>query len=530
MSALIVLFLTSIVVLALLAKRIAIPYPIVLTLGGAAIGMIPGIPKIELKPELIFTIFLPPLLYGGGWATDWGAFRANLRPIGLLSTGCVIFTTILVAVAAHAVVPEMPWAVAFVLGAIVSPTDTIAALTVLESFEIPRRIVTILEGESLVNDSSALVLYRFAVAAVMTGTFTWWQAGAQFVFVSVGGIAIGLLIGFLSVALLRFINRKHLTDRLIDNVLYFVFPYAAYLSAEELHVSGVLAAVVAGIYASRNRAKFQNAEARLIAFAIWDMLLFCINATLFVLLGMQLPRIIASLHGYTPSLLIIEGLAVVAAVAITRLIWIYPASYFSRLAVAVVRRAPMESVAWQSTTLIGWTGMRGIISLAAALAIPETIGGSTPFPARGIVIYLTFCTIFGTLIVQGLTLGPLIRALGIKPDGDPEREITEARARIAEAGMRRLHDMEPEFTTPHHWEVAGNIRADYEQRIEHFQSHTGRVLSDDEEALAVYHRLRRSTLDAERSSVIAMRESGEINDDVYRALEYDLDLAESQIE
>ena len=526
MSGFIVLFLTSIVVLALLAKRISLPYPIVLTLGGIAIGLIPGVPRIDLRPEWVFALFLPPLLYGGGWSTDWRAFRANLRPIGLLATGCVLLTTILVAVVAHAVVPEMPWAVAFVLGAIVSPTDTVAALAVLDSVRIPRQIVTVLEGESLINDATALVLFRFAIAAVVTGTFTWWLASLQFVLVSLGGIAFGLAIGYASVALVRFINRAKLTDPLIDNVLYFVFPYAAYLSAESAHVSGVLAAVAAGIYASRNRAKFQNAEARLVGFATWGMVIFSINGALFVLLGMQLPEVLAGLRGYSPTLLAVEGASVVLAVIVARFLWLFPASFLSR-GILGLARGKIEFAPLPTLTLIGWTGMRGIISLAAALAIPVTIDGA-PFPARALVIYLTFCTIFATLIVQGLTLGPLIRLLGLKADGDPEREISDARARVAEAGLRRLHDLEPDFSSVTHWEVAGQLRSDYEQRIEHFRAHAVDQ-QDDGAAQSIYHRLRVETLAAERKTALALRERGEINDTVYNALENDLDLAESQL-
>ena len=529
MSLVIVLFLTSIVVLALVAKRLALPYPIVLTLGGIAIALIPGVPHIELRPELVFAIFLPPLLYGGGWSTDWNAFRSNFRPIGLLSTGCVLLTTVLVAVVAHAVVPEMPWAVAFVLGAIVSPTDTVASLAILQTFAIPRQLVTIIEGESLVNDATALVLYRFAIAAVVTGTFTWWAAGLQFVGVSLGGIAIGLAVGYVSVTLLRFLNRQKLTESAIDNVLYFVFPYASYLSAEAAHVSGVLAAVSAGIYAGRKRAQFQDAETRLVGFATWGMVIFSINGALFVLLGMQLPQTIASLRGYTPGLLALEGAAVVAAVIAARFVWLFPASYLSRYLLGLAR-GKITFAPWRSLTVLGWTGMRGIISLAAALAIPVTLDGTAPFPARGIVIYLTFCAILGTLVVQGLTLGPLIRALGIKPDGDTARDIADARARVAEAGMRRLHDLEPEFSSPAHWEAAGLLRAAYEQRIEHLRSQLSTASLADGAAASIYHTLRSATLEAERTTAVRMRDHGQINDDVYRALENDLDLSESQLD
>ncbi len=527
-SSLLFLLLTAIFGFALIAKRLRMPYPIAFVIGGSLLALFPHLPPIRIHPNLVFLIILPPLLFSGGWSTDWVVFRNNLRPIALLSIGLVIATTVAVALATHWLVPSIGWAAAFALGAIVSPPDEVAAAAVFERFSIPRRIRAILEGESLVNDATALVLYRFAIVAAVSGAFSLLNASVAFVLVATGGIAFGLAFGWVYISCVRAIRRFELNDYLLDNVLALIGPYAVYLLTDAITIGGfgpspVLATVVAGLYISRRSAEIFDPDSRLLAGAVWDMLIFLLNGLVFLLIGLQLRSIIAD-----PSFALRElwiGVIVSALVIVVRVVWLFPATYIPRW----IWHSIVEREGWPPIKyifVIGWSGMRGLVSLAAALALP------LDFPGRNIIFFITFCVIVATLVGQGLSLIPLLRWLNVTSDEDLERREVEVRVTALRSGVARLHELEKDFNSTEEWEVEGRLLGEYEYRIAHLLSHLdARKDGAGQEAdeIAVDHRLEKEALDAERREVIRMRAAGEIPDEVYRKIEYDLDLAAERL-
>ena len=352
-----------------LSRRVNLPYPIALVIGGSLLGFVPGLPQVEFDPAFLLVLVLPPILYQAALLTSWRDFKANLRPIGFLAIGLVIVTTLAVGAVLKLLVPEIPWAVAFVFGAIVSPPDAVAATAVLSRYNIPHRVVVVLEGESLVNDASGLVLYKFAVAAVLTGVFSLAEASVQFVLVSAGGIAVGMLIAWVFVQL-----HRHIGDPFIEVLVSLMIPYGAYIAAESVHLSGVLAVVAAGLFRGRHAPKIVSAEMRILARSVWNILVFMLNSLIFILIGIELRVIVGRLDGFTPGELAWYALAVSAAAILVRFLWVYPAAFASRAATG----APLPPRG--QLFLVSWCGMRGIVSLAAALALPlETLAGE-PFP------------------------------------------------------------------------------------------------------------------------------------------------------
>jgi CPA1 family monovalent cation:H+ antiporter len=523
-SLLLLILLSAIVVVAIVARRFELPYPIAFVIGGSLLALVPQLPAFQLDPDYVFLLFLPPLLYAGGWMTDWKVFRANLRPIGLLSIGLVIVTTAAVGFVTHALVPGMPLAAAFALGAIVSPPDAVAAGAVFERFSVPPRIVAILDGEGLVNDASALVIYRFAVAAALTGVFSWSNASVAFVVVSVGGIVIGLLGGLLVVKVSVALRKFELSDYLIDNALGLIAPYAIYLAADSAGVSGVLATVAAGILVSRQSHRLYEADGRIVAYAVWDLLIFLLNGIVFLLIGLQLRAIVRD-----PSFVAREiwiGLAISGLVILVRIVWVYVATYLPRLVwKSINEREGVPS--WRYIFVIAWSGMRGIVSLAGALAIPEHLSNGQPFPFRSVILFITFCVIFITLVVQGLSLIPLLKILKIDTDEDIGGVEIQIRVAALEAGIRRMRELEPGFDSTEEWEVEGRILGEYQYRIAHLQGHLDGSI--DKESIAFDHTMQQEALTAERAEINRLREAGKIPDEVYRKVQYDLDLADERL-
>ncbi len=518
----------AVALLSLVSTRLNVPYPIVMVIGGALLALFPHAPHIVLQPDLIFILILPILLYAGGWDTDWRDFRFNLRPILLLAIGCVAFTTVIVAVVAHALFAALTWPAAFVLGAIVAPTDAVASTAIMGRMSVPRRIVAIIDGESLVNDASSLVIYRFAIAAAVAGTFSPGVAVLSFVWVSVAGVGMGLAIGYGFIRLQRLINAWGLNDPETDVIVSLLTPFAAYLAADAVGVSGVLATVVAGILVSRQSPHFYNAQTRLLAYSFWEMLVFILNAVVFVLIGLQLRTVIVELDSRFVDV-VWGGVVIAAVVILVRLVWIYPATYLPRLIFPqITAREGWPPATWP--TLIGWMGLRGVVSLAAALALPESVGG-VPFPGRSLIIFLTFCVIFGTLVVQGLTTPAVIRLLGlVESPYVADREEAQARIQVAEAAKARLADVaQRDESNPVRQALLDRMLAAYDDRIRHFRSHLAGATEEAKAELEhdVDHGLKRETLDAERRTIIMMRERGLINDEIYRRIETDIDLAEA---
>ncbi|HEY1729261.1 MAG TPA: Na+/H+ antiporter [Candidatus Baltobacteraceae bacterium] len=515
-------FLVATAALAIIAKRINVAYPIVFVVAGALLGFVPDLPNIELQPDTIFLIVLPIFLFSGGWTTDWTEFKRNLRPIGLAAIGLVVFTTVMVAAIAHAVIAGISWPAAYVLGAIVAPTDAIAAEVISEDLSLPRRIMTIISGEALVNDASSLIIYRFAIGAALTGTFLASHVLPQFFLVSIGGIAIGLGVAAVLSWAHQFIRWRDLDDEVLENVINLFAPFACYLPAEALGVSGVLAAVAGGIYMSRRSGRM-SADARIVGYSVWEMMTYLLNALVFLLLGLQLHRIVATLGHESFERLMLYGFVISVAVIVLRFIWIYPATYVPRLISKHIREVD-PSPPWTWPAILSWAGMRGIVSLAAALAIPVTMVD------RDAIIFVTFCVIFATLVVMGSTLPFVIRILKVRDDGRMEKKEIEIRIKALEAGMSRVRELEPTFDSEVEWEVEGRIIGEYQHRIQHLQGHL--ELGPDGEELTenkVDHQLQKAALLAERTAIQSMRRGGQIPDDIYRAIEYDLDLADARL-
>jgi CPA1 family monovalent cation:H+ antiporter len=509
--------------LLVLAPILRIPYPILLVLGGLGIGFIPGAPHISLQPDIVLVGFLPPLLYSGAFFTSLRDLRTNARSISLLAVGLVLATMLTVAAVCHEAIGGLSWPVCFVIGAIVAPTDAVAATAIGSRLGLPRRLVTLIEGESLINDATALVAYSFAVAAVVTGSFSLWHATWRFGVDVVGGVAIGLAVGF---ALRQ--ARRRINNSPTEIAIALLSGYFAYLPAQAAGVSAVLAVVTVGIYVGWYTPELTTVQTRLQGDAVWEILTFLLNALLFGLVGLQLRPILDSLHGHSTGSLLADGAIVSLAVIVTRLIWVFPASYLPRrLSKRIRDRDPYPP--WQYPALIGWAGLRGAVSLAAALALPLTIDGGGPFPQRSYVIYLAFCVILATLVFQGLTLPAVIRLLRLEDDGLSDKEETKARIHASEAALGRLEELAGEDWVRE--DTAERMRALYRFRARRFAA---RFDDEDdgqiEERSQDYQRLRRELLDAERQAVVELRRQGRINDTVMNRVQRDLDLEDARLD
>ena len=522
--------LAAIVALTLIAKKLGVPYPVVFVIGGLALALIPGVPTITLQPDLVFLLFLPALIFGDGWTTDYHSFKRYRQPIFMLALGLVAFTSLIVALVAHWMM-GFPLALGFVLGAILSPTDAVAADAIAEEVGLPRRLMTIIGGESLVNDATGLVIYRFAVNAVLFGTFSLLAATASFVYVVVAGVAIGLAVAWAIAKITIAIRKAGLGDPLIAVSISLVTPFALYVPADALHASGVLAAMTGGIYLSRKSAQIFDADGRLAAASVWNLLFFVFNGAAFVLIGLQLRGIVRGLSQYSLWTLIGWSLAIALVVIVVRYVWMFPATYGRRRLFPKIREREGPDPPWRWVFVLGTAGMRGIVSLAAALALPEFLAPGVPFPQRDLILFVTFVVILVTLVGQGLALPWLIRKWNIKDTEDGERVIAAARVRVAQSVRDHLRTLEASFESTAEWEIAGRLHADYEQRVTHFTAHAdGLEPQDDARMHDIERRLRREAYDAERRVLQRMRRDGDLTDDVYRHLEWDLDLAESRLE
>jgi CPA1 family monovalent cation:H+ antiporter len=510
-TGLIVLLLAIVIVLTGVSRRLGLSTPIVMVIGGLLLSFVPQVPSIELSPDLVFLGFLPPLLFAGGYFTSPREFRANLRPIILLAFGLVLFTAATVAFVAHALVPVLGWAGAFALGGIVAPPDAVAATAIFQRLGVPRRIVAILEGESLVNDATALVIYRFAVVAAAVGSFSLADATGQFFFALLGGAVIGLAVGFV---LDRMAGRISETALIVAITL--IAPYVAYLPAESAGVSGVIAAVVAGAF-TRHAIRHASSDARVVGEAVWQIWLFLLNGLVFFLLGLQLRTVIRQVD-LTPDVIVATS-AIVVAVMFSRFVWTFPGTYLPRL-LPKVRDEPPPTV--RGVVVVAWSGLRGVVSLAAALALP--IG----FPGRALILFITFTVILATLVGQGLTLPILIRALGLAPDQDVTHAEEHARALTAEAALERIDELAEQF--PGHKELIDALRTQYEYRTKHAEEHHGDEPGAAEQEELEHTQIRRELIEAERRAASDLHGRGIIGDSILRRIERDLDLEELRME
>ena len=521
-----VLLLSFVFGLGLLAQRLTIPYPILFVMGGLAIGFIPILPKqLVLQPDLIFFLILPPLLYIQAFFTSWRDFRTYLRAILLLAIGLVVVTTLAVAYIAHWLIPGLPLPAAFVLGAIVSPPDAIAASAIAQRLGLPRRVVTILEGESLVNDATSLVIFKVALAAI-GGTTSFigraWIPG-EFIYVAVGGLAVGLVVGK-CIAWIRKKISNSCTDPQIFLTLSLVTPYISYLFADQfLHVSGVLAVVATGLYLGWEAPEIMTAGVRLQATAVWQLIIYLLNGIVFVLIGLQLPGILRSMEEHWWPGPFLDAVVINLVCIVVRLAWIFPGAYLPRLLRHIRERE--QNPDWRQILIVGWSGMRGIVSLAAALAL----AGYPAFPRPHLVQFIAFSVIFTTLVFQGLTLPVLIRFLGVGDDGIPAREEIDARTHITRAVFDKLDKVRQEKRFP----------ASAIDRIESVYREQESALHDDladelgwstqRHHLLSTRRLSRLMIAVQRRALLAMRRTGRIGDDVMHKIEHELDLEEDRL-
>jgi monovalent cation/hydrogen antiporter len=507
---------TACVALAILAQRLAMPPAVALVLGGMALAFVPGLPTVELNPELALVLFLPPLLQVSAYRTDWSAFRSNLRPILLLAVGGVFFTAAMTALVAKLLVPDLPWWAAVALGAIVAPPDAVAASAVLKQVKLPKRIVTVLEGESLINDASSLVLYRFAVGAVAAGSVSYAQGVLQFFGAAFGGALVGWLVGRAAMWIFT-----HIKDTLLDITVSLLAGFGAYLAAEQLLVSGVLAAVMCGLILGRQQHFEFSARTRLDSAAVWGFVEFILTALVFMLIGLQLRGIVERLERYDLVDLALLGAAVSLTLILSRFVWVFPSVWLPRVLLPSLRaRDPMPP--WSHATVLSWAGMRGVVSLAAALALPAQ------FPGRDLIVFLAFCAILATLVLQGTTLGLVIRKLGVE-EGEatlPEPETAQAHAESMVAALDAVKEHLGESGAPEHTEAAAELVQEYEVRAER-TSVQGQNVEDKAEQLEAQRRLRLLAIDAARTKLGEHMDG--IDADAHRTLAEELDLEEQQI-
>ncbi|HEY2417827.1 MAG TPA: Na+/H+ antiporter [Steroidobacteraceae bacterium] len=520
----VLLLLVVIAAVAVLAARLKVPPAILLVLTGVVLALFPRLPTVRLAPEFVLLIVLPPVIYSSAVAMSWREFRFNLRPISLLAVGCVVFTTVAVAASTHWLL-GLPWAVGFVVGAIVSPPDAVAPLAIARRMQLPRRILVILEGEGLANDATALILYRFAVAAVSIGVFSFGHALTQFAAIVVGEIIWGMAVGWMMLRLRRWVREPR-----IEILLSVLTPFVAYWPPEYLGGSGVLATVIAGLYISWNGLRLISAETRLQGIFFWDFLIYLTEGLIFLITGLQARGLIAGIRGYSLSHLAISGAVVCAVVIVARFIWMFPAAYVPRwLSPALARRDP--SPPWQTPFALAFTGIRGIVSLAAALAIPLTIENGQPFPERDLILFLTFAVILVTLVGQGLLFPAVMRALGLANAGRREHhtdrvEELAARRLAIEAAIERLEELAAARS------LASDIVQPIRSRLRDRLKHLGRRIAEDNsqtELITLHDETERDLITAERDLINDLYRRGKLKDEARRRIERDLDLRDAHM-
>ena len=526
--ALVLLFLLT--VLQVLGRRLPWPMPITYLLGSIAVTFWPGFPRIELDPGFFFLCFVPPLLFSDGWLMPLRDFMESKRPILLLSVGLVIFTTLAVGVTAHLLIPDLPLAMAFALGAVVSPTDAVAVSAITHRLKVPARLTAILNGESLMNDATGLVAFKFALAAVIAGSFSLKAAAMDFVILAAGGVGLGLLLAYAIGKLRDFLLSTQNADSLIEVTLSLLTPFAVYLAAEELGVSSILSVVAAGLYSGWRDPLRMDVETRRNAWAVWSFILFWLNGLAFIILGLQFPAILGSLNDrYSPGFLLLAVGAVTLAAILARLVWVFPGAYLPFVLSKKIRRTETPP-SWKGVLVSGWAGMRGSITLAAALSIPLTLADGTAFPGRDTVILLAFGVIVSTLLLQGTTLEPLICKLGLRADDTFARENLLARTAAVENALRSLRDEASATADTEEERTARSlVAAEYEHRLLELTTE-GEVKASAKRRRTTGLRHRLQALRAERAAIDELWRKNIITDEAHRPLQHLLDHEESLLE
>lgn len=515
------LLLVFLITFGALAQKLKIPYPIVLVIGGLLLSIIPGLPRISLTPDLVFLVMLPPLLFAAAYNTSWREFRRNLPTTFSLGFSLVGFTTIGVGLACHYILPNMDWRSGLVLGAILSPTDAIAATSIGKRLHLPKRITDILEAESLVNDGSGLLALEFTVGIVVSGHVPTFMEGLwRLIWLVAGGILAGLLVGRV-----LYLFQRPIENSPVEVTLSLVTPYLAYFAGEGIHASGVLASVACGLFLGRRSSRYLSLGARMEAGATWNTLTFVLNGIAFLMIGLQLPYIQQSARGTGVPLLLFSAGVVVLVVIALRLIWVFVRQFVTRSVLGSILHRKRPPVSVRGTFIVGWTGMRGVVSLAAAISLPEMTASGAPFPQRNEILYLTFCVIFVTLVLQGLTLPLIIRRLGMGRGGGLDNEERLARRRVISAALKRLDKLKQTEGATAKAGVYADFAQRYKSRLRLFEedSKSGGH-SDDPYDYELYRRIGRELRQVERNTALELRDSGQIDDEVLRKIEHELDL------
>jgi Na+/H+ antiporter len=519
------LLLLFVVAFAWLARKLETPYPIVLVIAGLLLGFVPGIPKITLNPEIVFLVVLPPLLYAAAWVTPWREFKFNLVSICMLAFGLVGFTVFGVAQTSHWVFAGFDLRLGFVLGAVVATTDAIAATSIAKKIGLPQRIVDILEGESLINDATGLLALEFAITMVVEGrTPTVTQGIFRLAYLTGAGLALGYLLARIAEWF-----EHQIDDGPIEIVLSILIPYGTYLAAEAIHASGVLAVVVCGLYMSNKSSHFYSPNVRMQAWAVWDAFTFILNGLVFVLIGLQLPFVLAGIREYSLRQLILYGALFSIVVILLRMIWMFPGVWIANLIRRKLLHHDVTAPSARQIFVVGWTGMRGVVALAAAISLPEKLANGADFPQRNLIIFLTFSVILVTLVLQGLTLPSLIRALGLAEAARPNKEEDDARRGMIDAALRRLRS-ERERDGEQFAEVYEEIEERYRHRLGSLGNHDND--SDRLESAAHFARykdLMEQLMRIERHTAVSLRNQGRLNDEALRRIQHELDLSELRL-
>ncbi|NIJ53446.1 Na+/H+ antiporter [Dyadobacter arcticus] len=509
--------------LTMVSEKIGVSYPIFLVIAGLLISFIPGMPHMELAPDLVFLIFLPPLLYMAAWNTSWKDFWNWKRPILMLSIGLVVFTATAVAYLSHAMIPGFTLAMGFVLGGVISPPDAVAATSVLQSVKVPKRVVTILEGESLVNDASSLIVFRVALATVATGKFVLWKAGIDFFTVSIMGIVIGLAIGHI----LYFVHRFFPTTPSIDTALTFITPYLMYIAAEHFHFSGVLAVVSGGLFLSFRAHEIFSYQSRMQATYVWETVIFLLNGIVFIMIGLQLPKVMTGLGTYTIQEVIFYSIVISVASILIRIIWVFPATYLPRLLFKSIREKEKKP-SWKTVFVVAWAGMRGVVSLASALSIPLILNGAS-FPHRNLILFITFVVILFTLVLQGLSLPVILRWLNIEDDGENlEEQNAMMNSRLATVSldyMQSNYDGEIQEFEPFRL-----LKDRYEKIIQMADAKMLHLEDTPSKSMVrKYRTMLVEIIDVKRVEIQKLRRERVCSDELIKIKERELDLEEARL-
>lgn len=510
--------------LAVVARRLRISYPILLVIAGLFIGWIPGLPPVILSPDVVFLIFLPPLLYAAAWQIDNVELKLYSRSVSFLAVGLVLFTSTVVAWIAHMSIPGFSWAQGYLLGAIIAPPDAVAASSVTKGLNIPKRITTVLEGESLVNDATSLIIYRYGLVAILTSQFVLWQAGLQFVGIALASVALGLAIGWVMLWVHQAISR----DTVTNTAVTLLIPYGSYLLAEELHISGVLVVVTVGLYISARSGEVFTYQSRLQTNSVWAVVVFLLNGLVFILIGLQLPTIVSELNGYTLPQAVTYALIISIVAIVCRVIWVFPGAYLPRWLSRRVREREAKPT-WQQVAVVSWAGMRGVVSLAGALALPVTLPNGEPFPGRDLILFITFGVIFCTLVLQGLTLPVVIDELDVRETVDEKKEERQLRRKMAQQAITYLEANHSAGSV--HDDVLNYVKNTYELRINELNgmlraSHT---LERPAELYQQAIRLQLELLLVERTVLSEQRKDSLLDDEKLRKMEQELDLEAARL-